>query len=168
MMRARDIHGEYFRRLRVRLARAISDFAAAKRGLAAIEFAVIAPVMAMMVMCAVDLGLAINRHMQVEDAAQAGAEYAALHGFDATSISSAVTSATSWTGISASPAPTQFCGCPGATSITPATCGSTCASGNNAAVYVSVGASGTYSTIVHCPLIPATFAFASKSTMRIQ
>jgi len=168
MMHRRDNKRNLFRRTRNAMARAISDFSAAKRGLAAIEFAVIAPVMAMMVMCAVDLGLAINRHMQVEDAAQAGAQYAALHGFNSTSISSAVTSATSWTGISASPAPTEFCGCPGATSITTATCGSTCASGNIAAVYVTVGARGTYSTIVPYPVIPSTFAFASKSTVRIQ
>jgi Flp pilus assembly protein TadG len=168
MMRTQDAEGDYFRRMRFALARAISDFAAARRGLAAIEFAIIAPVMAMMVMCAVDLGLAINRHMQVEDAAQAGAEYAALHGFNATSISSAVTSAASWTGVSASPAPTEFCGCPGASSITAATCGTTCPSGNAAAVYVTVGAKGTYSTVVHYPMLPSTFAFASTSTMRIQ
>jgi hypothetical protein len=45
--------------------------------------------------CTVDLGLGINRKMQVENAAQAGAQYAVVHGFAASSISNAVTQATS-------------------------------------------------------------------------
>ncbi|MFB9267718.1 TadE/TadG family type IV pilus assembly protein, partial [Bradyrhizobium erythrophlei] len=45
------------------------------RGAAAIEFGVLVPVLALMVVSVTDIGLAIYRKMQVENAAQAGVEY---------------------------------------------------------------------------------------------
>src|SRR3954453_19777759 len=81
-------------------------------GSVAIEFGLIVPILALMLIAGADLGMGIYRKMQVENSAQAGAEYAIVHGFNATAISSAVTSATSFSGISALPAPKTFCSCP--------------------------------------------------------
>lgn len=140
----------------------------ARGGLAAIEFAILGPVLVMVLICTADLGLALYHAMQVESAAQAGAEYATVHGFDNTGISNAVTSATSGFSISASPAPTEFCGCPNGTGVTQATCGSTCANGDGAGIYVQVGAAGTYTTVIHYPSLPATFSLASSAVVRVQ
>jgi len=137
-------------------------------GLAAIEFAVIGPLLVLMMVCTVDLSLGFYSAMQVQNAAQAGAEYASLHGFKATSISSAVVNATSFKGISASPSPVQFCGCPSKTSVATATCGTKCADGTLAATYVRVSASGKYTTLLPYPSLPASFSLASQSTVRIQ
>ncbi len=137
-------------------------------GSAAIEFAIVAPVLVLALIGTTDLGLGIHRKMQVENAAQAGVEYAVVYGFTASSISNAVTSATSFSGISSSPAPVQFCGCASTTGITNADCGSTCTGGVAPGVYVTVSAQGTYRTILSYPIIPDSFTFASQSTARIQ
>src|SRR5262249_31016568 len=70
------------------------------RGVAAIEFAVIMPVLIILMVASFDLGTGFYRKMQVQNSAQAGAVYAMLHGFSSSSITSAVTSATSFSGIS--------------------------------------------------------------------
>lgn len=138
-------------------------------GLAGIEFAILVPILLMLTVCTIDLGMAAYDVMQVENAAQAGSEYAAVHGFNSSSISSAITSATSLSGISASPAPAEYCGCPsGSTSITTATCGSTCTDGSMAGTYVTSSATATYTTFIHYPLLPASFTFVNTATARIQ
>ena len=106
--------------------------------------------------------------MQVQDAAQAGAQYAAVHGFNASSISNAITGATSYSGISASPAPAQFCGCASATGISTVACGSQCPGNIAAGTYVTASAQSTYTTILPYPVIANSFALSAQSTVRIQ
>ncbi|HEX4635753.1 MAG TPA: TadE/TadG family type IV pilus assembly protein [Rhizomicrobium sp.] len=143
-------------------------FAKADDGVAAIEFAVLGAVLCLIVVAVGDLGLGFYSDMQVQNSAQAGAQYAAVHGFNSTSISNAVTNATSVTGITASPAPAQFCGCVTGTTMATATCGTTCANGMTAGTYVSVSAARTYSTLLSYPGFPASYSQAATSTVRIQ
>jgi Flp pilus assembly protein TadG len=143
-------------------------FAKAEGGVAAIEFAVLGAVLCLIVVAVGDLGLGFYSDMQVQNSAQAGAQYAAVHGFNSTSISNAVTNATSVTGITASPAPAQFCGCVTGTTMATATCGTTCANGMTAGTYVSVSAARTYSTLLSYPGFPASYSQAATSTVRIQ
>jgi len=138
------------------------------QGLSGIEFALIAPVLILSFIATADFGLAIYAKMEVENAAQAGTEYAARNGYTNSSISSAVTSATSLSGLSANPAPTEFCGCPSTSGVTTATCGTNCASGAVAGTYVSSSAQATYSTIISYPGIPNSYTFSSTSTVRIK
>src|SRR5947209_12367080 len=79
----------------------------------AVEFALLTPILLILGLLTLDLGLGGYRQMQVQSAAQAGAEYATVSGFDKNGISAAVTSATPNAAISTSPDPTQFCACPG-------------------------------------------------------
>ena len=58
-------------------------------GAAAIELALLAPVLTVMMVSVIDIGFGIYRKMQVENAAQAGAHYATRNGFDANAISNA-------------------------------------------------------------------------------
>jgi Flp pilus assembly protein TadG len=138
------------------------------QGVAAIEFAMLASILALLMICVVDVGMGFYRKMQVQNAAQVGAQYAMLHDFSIGSISAAVTAATSYPDISAAPAPTQYCGCPSNTGIGTVTCGSTCADGTTAATYVSVSAQGTYYTLLSYPLLPNSFTLTAKSTVRTQ
>ena len=138
------------------------------RGNAALEMALIAPALVFMLVGVGDFGMAAYRKMQVQHAAQAGAEYAILHGFDAASITTAVTGATAFNGVTATPAPAQSCGCASGTTVAAATCGSTCASGLAAGVYVTVSSQGSYTTILPYPGMPSSLAFASTSVVRIQ
>jgi Flp pilus assembly protein TadG len=150
--------------------RALSRFAGGAdgvRGALSIEFAVIAPTLVLMLIGVLDLGMGIYRKMQVQNAAQAGAAYAVLHGFTSSSIESAVTSATSF-GVSASPAPSEFCGCASSGGVTAATCGSTCSGGSSPGTYVTVSAQGTYTTLLPYPGIPNSYTLSAQSTVRLQ
>ncbi len=145
-------------------------FAKANGGAAAIEFAIMGAALCLLVVGIGDLGLGFYSYMEVQNSAQAGAEYAAVHGYNSSAISSAVTNATSTTGITATPAPTKFCGCPSGTAVVSATCGTICPSPNSmtAGTYVSASASRTYSTLISYPGFPASFNQTSTSTVRIQ
>ena len=137
-------------------------------GAAALEFAIIGPTLVLFAVCSADLGLGIYRGMQVRTAARAGAQYAMAHGFVAGSISNAILSATSNPGISASPAPSRFCGCPTGTGISAAPCNSACPGGTTAGTYVTASAQATYRTLLPYPLLPDSFALTAQETVRIQ
>ena len=139
------------------------------RGTAAIEFAIIGGVFSALVVVSGDIGLAYYANMQVQTAAQVGAQYAVNHGksaFDANAISNAVLSATSTTGITASPAPVEFCACPSGTTLTTAACGTVCADGTGAGTYARVSASRTHTVVVPYPWLPASYAQTATSTVR--
>ena len=137
-------------------------------GNAAIEMALIAPVLVLLLVGIADFGMAVYRKMQVQHAAQAGAEYAMVHGFSSAAITNSIAAATAMTGITASPAPAQSCGCVSGTTVTTATCGTNCATGAAAGTYVTVSTQGSYTTIIPYPGIPNSFAFTSASVVRIQ
>jgi len=138
------------------------------RGTAAIEFAILGGVFSAMMVVSGDLGLAYYANMQVQTSAQVGAQFAVMHGFNATSIRNAVVNATSTTGISASPDPVQFCGCPSGSTLSTATCGTVCPDGTGAGTYARVSASRTHTTLVAYPWLPASFAQTATSTVRIK
>jgi Flp pilus assembly protein TadG len=119
-----------------------------KRGSIAIEFALIGPALALMLMAATDLALAIHARAEVGNAARAGAEYAAINGYNSSAITTAVTGATSLA-VTATPAPSTFCGCATASGITTQTCGTACAAGGTTGTYVTVNAQYSYT-----PLFP--------------
>jgi Flp pilus assembly protein TadG len=148
--------------------RAVSRLRTDAAGVAAIELSIIAPTLVLALICTADLGLGIYRNMQVQNAAQAGAEYAVTHGFTTTGIVSAVQAATTYSAVTASPAPTQFCGCASATGVATATCSSTCSGGSAAGTYVSVSALATYNTLLPYPLLPSRFTLTAQSTVRLQ
>lgn len=139
-----------------------------RAGNAAIEFSLALPLLATLLVGTVDYGLAIVEQMQVQHAAQSGAQSAMLHGFDANAITTAVTSATAQTGISAVPAPSQSCGCPDGGTITTITCGSACPDGDTAGTYVSVSAQAVYTTLMPYPGIPPSFTLTARSVVRVQ
>lgn len=154
---------------RERLSRIIRlQFLQRQDGAAAIEFAIVGGVFCMILVVGVDISLGYYSSMQVQTASQMGAQYAAVHGFDATKISNAVTAATSTTGISTSPAPTQFCGCASASTITTATCGTSCSDGMTAATYVQVTATRNYTPILPYAWLPASHTQTYTSTVRIK
>jgi Flp pilus assembly protein TadG len=107
-------------------------------GIAAIEFGLTAPFLVLAVVSAIELGSSIYQGMQAQNAAEAGAVYVSKHGFNVTGISSAVANSTTGSGITATPAPTQFCGCPGASGITEMECTLTCADGSAPGQYVRI------------------------------
>lgn len=137
-------------------------------GAAAIEFGVVVPVLTLMVIATADIGIGVYHKMQVEDAAQAGVEWAIRNGFDSNGITNAVTSATN-ASVIASPAPQQFCGCATGSTVSPVACGTPCPGGAAlAGTYATVGAQLTYTTMLTYGVVPSTYTFSAQSTARLK
>jgi len=150
-------------RVRTRLAALLG----ASDGSVAIEFSIAAPVLAIMFVPMIDIGMAVYQQMQVQDAAQAGAQFAMAHGWNSSSIQSAVTNATPLS-VRVSPAPSKSCGCPDGSSVSAATCGSTCSDGLAAGSYVTVSAQATYTPLLPYPLMGSSVTLSAQTTARIQ
>lgn len=143
----------------------------ARSGTSAVEFAILLPVVAAIIVPLVDLGMGLYTQEQVQVSAQAGAQYAALRGWNsganASAIQNAVTSATSLSSITASPAPSQSCGCLNGASIVAASCGSTCPDGSTSGVYVTVNAQTAYTPLLPYPVLGNAVTLTSQSTVRV-
>jgi Flp pilus assembly protein TadG len=150
-----------------------------KRGVAAVEFGLAAPVLLAALVPVADLGIAFSQQQQLRQAVQAGAQYAAIQSsWNANSspaaIAGAVTAATPLSGVVVSPAPYQQCGCPsggvnGASSgITTATCGSTCANGKTAGSYVVISAQLPYMPVLPYSLLGSSTTLYAQAMIRIQ
>lgn len=140
-----------------------------QRGIAGIEFAIIASVLALVFIAVFDLGTGFFRRMQAQSAAQRGAIYASISGFDASGITKTITSAAGTP--SATPAPRKFCGCPSQTNVVEVTCSSTCNVAGatvNAGVYVSAGAQTQYTPLLKFIGLPTIMTFQSTQVLRIQ
>ena len=138
------------------------------KGVAALEFGFMIPLFGLMLVSVTDIGLSVYRKMQVEGAAQAGAQYAMLRGFDSSSVSAAVTSASNAAGITATPVPTKFCGCSTPSSVNTVACGTTCPGGAMAGTYTTVSAQASFTTLFNYQLVPATYIHSAQSTVRLQ
>jgi Flp pilus assembly protein TadG len=131
-------------------------------GTAAVEFGLFAPLFVLLLVGLVEIGFAMFGSMQVYTAVEAGALYATRNGWSATGISNAVVNSTNVSGVAATPAPSQFCGCPGLSGITVATCGTTCAGGGAVGQYIRVNATLTRTSILTSSFgLPATLTAQS-------
>jgi Flp pilus assembly protein TadG len=156
-----------------RLVGAFRRCIAAKRGNAAVELGLIAPVLVGLLVPIADYGIYIYDRMQLQLAAQAGTEYAAKVGWVPDGIQNAIVNAApslNLTAANVTPQPfdaahATFCGCTNGNSIAPQACSdpntgqrATCT--NNAAVlvgtYVSVGATYEYHTLFNYPGVPSS------------
>src|SRR2546423_2943610 len=94
-------------RMSIRWARSFLRMIAGRKegiaGVAGVEFAFFATLLTLLTVSALEFGMAFYRKMQVYDAAQAGAQYVIKNGYVASSVSTAVTSATAFSSITASP-----------------------------------------------------------------
>jgi Flp pilus assembly protein TadG len=141
-------------------------------GVSALEFGLLAPILAILIIGIVDFGVAIWQDMQVANAAEAGAAYASVNGWNATAsqIETAVTSATSLSTITAAPAPwVMSCGCPNAnsTGITEVACGTTCADGSQAGHYWVVNAQASYAMFLSYPGIGNPMTLSATAYARL-
>jgi hypothetical protein len=120
-----------------------------------------------------DIGLGFYRKMQVQNAAQAGAQYAMLHAFDGSSVAaieSAALNATALTGLTFPQPPARSSGCAGLTGIATPDLNYLCPDGSSAATYVTVVTQSIYNPVLAFPAlgIPESFIFSASATVRIQ
>lgn len=96
----------------------------AKRGSAAMEFALLAPIFALIAIGAYDFGNAVQTSMRLERAARAGAQFALVYPSNLEGIKAAAIAA--WPDLRDQdvPTPTEQCRCGNATLACSATCNS--------------------------------------------
>ena len=136
-------------------------------GTAAIEFGLSIPLLVIIMMGVVELGFAMYGKMQVYNSVEAGALYAAKNGYDTNGIASAVVKATGTQGITATPAPAQFCGCPSATGIAATACSATCTGGSPSGQYVRISAALPRQTILPYPALGLPDTLTAQSVLRL-
>jgi Flp pilus assembly protein TadG len=171
-----------FRRTRSATRHAVGTFLVGTDGIAGnalIEFAIIAPLLVVMCIYVIDFGFFSLRQMELNHATQVGAQYAIAHGYNSTSISSAVTNDANDSGFTISTTPSEFCGCPSSTGVTQlavgaCTEGSTCSGSAVAGTYVTVSTQATYNTIAPVSgklftiTVPSSYSLKGSATVRIQ
>ena len=136
-------------------------------GTAAIEFALFAPFLLTLIGGVTEIGFATYEAMQVNAAVEAGLLYATANGWDAASISDAVTGSSqlpSLYTLTATPAPTEFCGCPNeagsVANVGSPPCSTTaCAEQTAAGTYVQVNAS-----LNHLVILPPSWGIPANIT----
>ncbi len=136
-----------------------------QRGSAAIELAIVAPMLLTLLGGILDVGFGLHEAMIAQNAAEAGALYAATHGWDPSGIEGAVTAAAPGSGIAAQPQPSRFCGCPLANGIAAKPCGAHCSGGAQAASYAEVDTSLAHWRIVPFDFMPDTLT--GRSLVRL-
>ncbi|PQA87889.1 TadE/TadG family type IV pilus assembly protein [Hyphococcus luteus] len=137
-------------------------------GVAAIEFALLAPLLVVLLIGVVEIGLAAYQDMEVQNAAEAGALYAVRNGFDPDGIETAMENATGLSGVTAGAAPLSFCGCPGLDGVTVISCDFTCPGGDAPGDYVKVEASFEHHTILPYPWVSSPVVLTGESTVRLK
>ncbi|MBI0539262.1 pilus assembly protein [Roseomonas sp. KE2513] len=125
-----------------------------RSGVSALEFGLIAPVLALLVAGGIDVGNAMQQTLRLEAAARAGAQYAFSRPDDSDGISAAVrTNLQGWGDINI-PSPAKVCRCPNGDVVS---CqGGSCGS-DASATYISVRVTRPFSasTPLSAAIIPA-------------
>jgi len=110
-------------------------------GGAAVELGIIFPFFTILVLGITEYGMVMFQIMNVNNAAQIGANYAMLNGFSVTGIQNAVNAATSIA--SGNVSATEFCGCATGSAITAVSCAQQCGT-QNPGTYVTVTVTQAY------------------------
>lgn len=105
-----------------------------RKGLAAIEFALVAPITVLLLVGVMDLGNALQQKQRLSAAAQAGAAYALTFPADSAGIQAAINRMLSgWSGVTVT-VPAPVCECPGTAGTVD--CDTVCPTGRQS--YVSI------------------------------
>jgi len=152
---------------RRRVAASAASLRADRRGAAGVEFALLMPVLTLLLMGMFDYGQLAYQTMQVSAAAHAGADYALHNGWNLTAVQSAVTNATTLASVAASPAPTlsKACIVGGALVITT---GSSCTSGATPGSYAIIHAQAPFSPLVTWSALSLPTTISAQAAVRIQ
>jgi len=127
----------------------VSRLAQDRRGATAVEFALVLPLLALIVAGLIDVSRLVLAKLQVQAAAQAGADYAQRRGWDLAGISAAVGAATPLAAAAApAPQPSTACVVSGALASTTA---ALCANGRRPARFATVSAQASFRALAPWP-----------------
>lgn len=103
----------------------VFDALRSRRAVAAVEFAIVAPLLVLLALATAEAGLAMRDELAIQEAASAGAQAAVQQSaYDAAAITAAAAGATKLAAVSV--APMTYYGCPAGTSVTKVAQGAAC------------------------------------------
>ena len=137
-----------------------------RRGTAAIEFALIVPLLVTLLLCCAEIGYFVYQSMLVNSAVESGA-MAAKQEFNATAVTSAILTGAGLPGIQASPAPSLFCGCVVRNTVVAAACDSKCSGNLVPGHYALIGARLTPQSIMPGNILPLPTTIAVQTVVRL-
>jgi Flp pilus assembly protein TadG len=163
--------------LRPRLAR-LGALARDCRGVSAIEFGIAAPIFLAALSPVTDLGLAFSQQIRVNQAVEAGTQYASSNPYNGstwpTNVQNAMLNATT---LSISPSVgSETCGCPNAANTaivtgsngSPPSCSGSCSDGSAPGYYVTISASLTYTSVMPYSILGTSTPLSSQAVVRVQ
>lgn len=134
-------------------------------GATAVEFALLAPLLLLLLAGLIDVSRLIGVKLQAQAAAQAGADYARLRGWDAQAVAQAVTAATPLAA-AASPAPQLANACVAAGQLTAVPSGP-CPDGSPAARIATVSAQAPFKALLPWPGVLMPGVVSAKAVVRL-
>jgi Flp pilus assembly protein TadG len=154
----------------------LRSLASDTNGAALVEITLFMPILALMAVAIINFGLYFSYSIQVENAAQAGAQWALINavqsGYSSGSTTTAGQNANNtslpsvYTAITVTP--TLKCGCVSGSSLTLSTWTASCATAT-CGTYVQVVASGTFVPFAtYGSFFPSSYPLSSTATVRIQ
>jgi Flp pilus assembly protein TadG len=134
------------------------------RGTVALEFALLLPVLVLLLVGVTDYGMAVYLRTSLESAARVALQYAIRNPADTTGITNAAVQAAKLDTAGITVVPSQLCGCPETPTVT-AACPVTCA-GSKDRGFSSVTVTATFTPILPYPGIPSTIPMSGTAIMR--
>ena len=181
-LHARPLPGRLTAMLRPSLAR-IGGLVRDRRGVSAVEFGLAAPVFLAALSPVIDLGLAFSQQIKVNQAVEAGAQYASINPYGGSTWSTNVQSAmTNGTTLTVSPTVgAETCGCPNSTNTaiqshdSVSNCGTLngstgtlCTDGSQPGYYVTISAQATYASVMPYSVLGTSATLSSQAVVRVQ
>jgi Flp pilus assembly protein TadG len=156
--------------------RAVRNTAADRKGLSAVEFGLVAPVLLGMLSPLIDLGLAFSQQIKLEHAAEAGAQYASLNPWSSSTAAAIQNAANNSTPLALTwaAAPTEFCGCPNGsnTQITntgnPPCSGTPSGCSEPAGYYVTFTVTSNYTPVMPFSVLSNPTTLTAQPVVRVQ
>ncbi|MDB5394243.1 MAG: hypothetical protein JWM91_1749 [Rhodospirillales bacterium] len=143
-------------------------FRIGEAGIAGIELALAAPMLALMMTGGFDFGRAIYEQQRLSAAARAGVQYARQNSTTWTNTASIVSAARADAGDTTNSltVTANQCTCPAGATLCSAT--TTCTSSSVAGTYVKVVVAESYATLVNYPFLTSPINLSSQAMIRVQ
>ena len=147
-------------------------FRESRVGSMTVELALLTPVMAFMLVGAIDFGSYVFDKMKLQNASRAGAQYAiqAVGNIDDTAAITAAVRAATDLDAGVSITPVAFCGCIDGGETTPDNtlgCTGTCSGGGFPALSIRVTVQNTFTTLFSYPGIPSPLTLQGETVMQV-
>ena len=139
-----------------------------REGAAAIELALIAPILLLMILGVVDFGGAYSAKLRLDSAARSGVQFALQNTANITNtggIGQVVDAASGLDPATITTTVTQFCECDDGSSIA---CNGTCAGGGFPRTYLTVSVQRQYPILFSYPGVSNPLPLTGRATVRVQ